>query len=942
VIAVEVARDAIRVSSAGAALPFGGGARAPGLKIRTASAESLFRGMAYLSQSDDAYRPRRLAELLACAIAMVCALALVAGPAVAAPGSPGVPQAPQLVYAEDFENGVGSTPILLTSYTGASGETYSADPQWLTACNGAILRFSSPNSDQAASGCAAASSYGGVRQLAYALGVQGGMATPASNHAVTAYTESPNPGVDRIQFETESTIPLATSGRFFTFSVDAAAFNCHAPHPLFKFYLVDGATQIPTFTTPINPCTDPGAQLVSAPAVGSVGAANARVGTYAGNRALLFNGPELGIRMRNGQGTASGNDAAFDRIRVLDVTPQLDKSFSPATVDVGQSATLTFTITNTTELAEKDGWSFTDNLPAGLVVTDPAASTTCSGGQVTAPAGGGSIAVSGNLDAGQASCTVTVHVTSAAAGTYANCPTNVSAIGIHAPACASVTFNAADLSIVKRARSAKVVPGTDETFELVVTNAGPSTARNVEVSDQLPGELSFVSASPECGEAAGTVTCTVASLDSGASQTFRVTGRIASSLDHCLQNTARVTADTPDPYAPNNETTVCAPIEGRTDLSISKTASDTELPVGGGQVTFTLVVRNDGPSDASGVKVTDPMAQGLTLVGADASQGVCSTTGNRLSCDLGRLRAGGSAQVLITATTWATAGAITNTATVSANQAEPDRSNNTDSAAVSVPPSPEPPAGPFDLRVTKTANDKRVSVGQPVRYRIVVANRGPAAAPDVELTDTLNAPVSVDSVKATAGSCSKRIPLRCSLGTIAPGGKVTITVVAKHKRAGCRQRNAVSATGAGADADPANNLDTVDVCATKVTLRLSKLADSATVTAGGLISYTIRITNPTKGVARNARTCDRLPAGLVYMRSTTKAKLRGGAWCWRARTIAPGASRTYRITVRALRGASGSKVNRATVSGNGQVKAARAKRAVQVRPTGAAGGGVTG
>jgi uncharacterized repeat protein (TIGR01451 family) len=877
------------------------------------------------------------------AIVVAWALAsLVAGPAAAAPGSPGVPQAPGVVYAEDFENGVGATPILLTGYTGASGETYSADPQWLTACNGAIVEGASPNGGQAASGCASAGSYGSVRQLAYALGAHRGWANPMLNHAVTAYTESPNPGVDRIQFQTASTIPLVTSGRFVTFSVDASEANCHANHALFKFYLLDGTTQIPTFTTPIDPCTAPGGALINVPAIGSAGATSFRTGTYAGNSAVLFTGSQLGIRMRNGQGSATGNDAAFDNIRVLDVTPQLDKSFSPGSADVGQPAALTFTITNTSELAAKNGWSFTDSLPAGLVVTGPAASTTCSGGLVTAPAGGGSIAVTGNLDAGQASCTVTVNVTSGAAGTYTNCPANVSAVGVDAPACASVTFNAADLSIVKRALSPKVVPGTEETFELLVTNDGPSTAHNVVVSDQLPGELSFVSASPGCGEAGGTVTCTVASLDSGASQTFQVTGRVASSLDDCLENTARVTADTPDPYAPNNESTICAPFEGRTDLSISKTASDAALPLGGGQVVYTLVVRNDGPSDATGVTVTDPMAQGLTLVAADASQGACSTTNNRLSCNLGRLREGGSAQVLVTANTWGTGGSITNTATVSADQAEPDPSDNTDSATVSVPPSPEPPAEPFDLTVTKTVNDKRVSVGQPVTYRVVVANRGPAAAPEVKLTDTLNAPVGVDSVKATAGSCSKRIPLRCSLGTIAAGAKVTITVVVKHKRAGCRQRNAASATGAGVDADPANNLDTVDVCATKVKLRLAKLADSAAVTAGGLVSYTIRITNPTKGTARNVRTCDHLPAGLVYVSSKSKAKLRGGAWCWPARSVGPEKSRRYRITVRALRGASGSKVNRATVSGNGQVKAARAKRAVQVRPTGAAGGGVTG
>jgi uncharacterized repeat protein (TIGR01451 family) len=877
------------------------------------------------------------------AIVVAWALAaLVAGPAAAAPGSPGVPQAAQVVYAEDFENAVGATPVLLTGYTGASGETYSADPQWLTACNGAIVEGAAPNGDQAASGCASASSYGSVRQLAYALGAHRGSANPMLNHAVTAYTESPNPGVDRIQFQTASTIPLVTSGRFVTFSVDASEANCHANHALFKFYLLDGATQIPTFTTPIDPCTAPGGTLINAPAIGSAGATSFRTGTYAGNSAVLFTGSQLGIRMRNGQGSATGNDAAFDNIRVLDVTPQLDKSFSQPAVDVGQTATLTLTITNTSELAAKNGWSFTDNLPAGLVVTSPGAATTCSGGQVTAPAGGGSIAMTGNLNAGQASCTVTVNVTSGAAGTYTNCPANLTTLGVDAPACASVTFDAADLSIVKRALSSRVVPGTDETFELVVRNNGPSTARNVVVSDELAGELSFASASPECAEAAGTVTCTVGSLDPGASQTFRVTGRVESSLDHCLSNTASITADTPDPYTPNNESTICAPFEGKADLSISKAPSGTALPVGGGQVMYTLVVRNDGPSDATGVTVTDPMAQGLTLVAADASQGACTTSGNRLSCNLGTLVESGSAQVLVTANTWGMAGAITNTARVSAEHGETDPSNNSDSATVSVPPSPTPPAAPFDLTVTKAARDRRVSVGQPVSYKIVVANRGPGAAPDVRVTDTLNAPVNVVSVKPTAGSCSKRIPVRCSLGTIAAGAKVTITVVAKHNESRCAQRNAASATGAGTDAKPADNLDTVRVCATRINLRLSKVADRSAVAAGGLISYTIRVTNPSKGTARDVQTCDRLPAGLVYVASKAKAKLRGGRYCWTAKMLGPGASRRYRIIVRTLRGASGKIVNRATTGGSRQARAADAKRKLRVLPVQGRGGGVTG
>jgi uncharacterized repeat protein (TIGR01451 family) len=183
--------------------------------------------------------------------------------------------------------------------------------------------------------------------------------------------------------------------------------------------------------------------------------------------------------------------------------------------------------------------------------------------------------------------------------------------------------------------------------------------------------------------------------------------------------------------------------------------------------------------------------------------------------------------------------------------------------------------------------------------------------------------------------------MRCALGTIPASGKATITVVVEPRRPGCRQRNAASATGDGTDTNPANNLDTVDVCAWRVALRLSKVADSSRVRAGGLMGYTIRVSNPTRATARNVKTCDRLPSGLVYVTSRSKARLSGGAYCWTARSLAAGASRRYRITVRVLRGASGSRVNRATVNGL-EARLRRARAAIRVLPARAQGGGVTG
>jgi uncharacterized repeat protein (TIGR01451 family) len=332
------------------------------------------------------------------------------------------------------------------------------------------------------------------------------------------------------------------------------------------------------------------------------------------------------------------------------------------------------------------------------------------------------------------------------------------------------------------------------------------------------------------------------------------------------------------------------------------------------------------------------MAQGLTLVSAKPSQGSCSTAGGQVSCDLGALKADGSAQVLVTAQVGSALGNIQNTACVNGDNQDPDSKNNCDTTTITVVPGPDPR---FDLETRKTANDTSVYVGEPIKYTITVTNKGPQDAPSADITDTLNSSASVVSVKPSQGKCDKSIPMTCQLGTIKAGGKVTITVTVKLRDNGCKQRNAASATGDGTDTNPANNVARVDACAKAVPLRLSKVADSSSMRAGSLISYTIRVSNPTGGEAQDVDVCDKLPSGLVYVSSKSRAKYSKGQYCWNIDTLAAHKSRSYRITVRALGSASGDKVNRATASGAG-AKTAHAKDPVRVLGVRASGGGVTG
>lgn len=471
--------------------------------------------------------------------------------ALPAAGTPGVPQPPAVVFSEDFNNNDGPAPLLLTKYTGASGETYTADPAYLTHCNGVIVEANSPDSGQAASGCPDKVSYDAVRSLSYALGLLEGLASPKDNHTVTAYTQGANPGPNKVQFQTVHDIPLVAKDRFLTFAVNAAEENCFANHSLFEFYLTSGTSRFPTFTSPIDPCTDPRGVAISVPAFGTVPATTVQAGIFPSDGSVLFSGSAFGIQMVNAQGSGVGNDAAFDQIRVLDATPDLDKSFSPDTVPVGGVSTLTFTITNTTELAAKNGWSFTDTLPAGLLAASPAPVTDCPAGVVAAPAGSRTITARGNLSAGMASCTVRVSVTSNTADTYTNRPADVQESGLNPPGPATVTFiPAVDLHVTKTASPDPYVAGDPLSYTVTVDNTGPSDAVGAHVGDPLPAALAghgftwtcTATAGSSCAAAgSGDISDTVTVL-AGGELTYTITGTVPPGARGTLVNTATVTS----------------------------------------------------------------------------------------------------------------------------------------------------------------------------------------------------------------------------------------------------------------------------------------------------------------------------------------------------------------------------------------------------------------
>ena len=268
------------------------------------------------------------------------------------------------------------------------------------------------------------------------------------------------------------------------------------------------------------------------------------------------------------------------------------------------------------------------------------------------------------------------------------------------------------------------------------------------------------------------------------------------------------------PLAPElpcvTETPIVRPPAPGADLALTKTASSaTAHP--GGQVSFVLAVRNQGPREATGVTVQDPIPSGLFVQSAQPSQGTCTLTVEQLVCRLGSLVSGGQALVSVTYTVAADAsGTLVNEASVFGDQPDPDPSNNIARSAITVTPLPVAPPDPgpqpiANLVVTKHVNHSTALVGQRLTYTIKVTNAGPNAAHDVQVFDASKRPLKVLSIHPEQGSCTTGRPIHCRLGTLASHAHTTITIKAIAQTAGVQVNAAVATSGSW---DPAvkNNL----------------------------------------------------------------------------------------------------------------------------------------
>ncbi|MER7129829.1 DUF11 domain-containing protein [Streptosporangium saharense] len=220
---------------------------------------------------------------------------------------------------------------------------------------------------------------------------------------------------------------------------------------------------------------------------------------------------------------------------------------------------------------------------------------------------------------------------------------------------------------------ATVVAGQNGIYTLSVTNNGPAVATNVVVTDTLDSRLEVVTPLPAgCTAVGQVVTCTLASLGVGATQNWDITVRVRPNVPTgtVIPNVSSVDSDTSTPEDSNNAN---INVETSSDLAIGKTAGTLNA---GGSGTYTITVTNNGPSDDTGVVVTDTLPTGLTFVSSVPAG--CTAVGQVVTCPVGALAAGASTNIVLNvAVSAGTAGTVNNTATVTGVNPDPDPNNNT-------------------------------------------------------------------------------------------------------------------------------------------------------------------------------------------------------------------------------------------------------------------------
>jgi len=426
-------------------------------------------------------------------------------------------------------------------------------------------------------------------------------------------------------------------------------------------------------------------------------------------------------------------------------------------------------------------------------------------------------------------------------------------------ASADIAVICADVHVLKTADTGTISASETAAFTITVSNAGPGTAKNVTLTDNLPAGVTWSEDSASCTIAAGVLSCNFGDLASGASAVVHVSGKTSNANCAGLDNTA-VVAALNEKAADQTDNESSASIDVNCpDIGVTKVA-DVGTISAGDTAAFTVEITNHGPGTAFDVHVADTLPAGVTWT-LDPTVTGCAIVGTALTCDFTSLAESAVVTLHIKGETKAAnCGNLHNAVVVSAsNEVPDDQFPNAASADITV-------LCPT-IVITKTADNATVSAGDGIGFVIEVTNTGAGSAFNVAVADTLPTNPglgwSIDVAHSSPGWSINAGVLSFGPATLAGGASTHVHIVSGTTAATCGNvPNLASVTytgGQGSD-DSAVEVDCPDIT-------VVKSPDGGTVNAGQNAVFTIVVSNSSAegtGTAHNVTLTDPLPAGYVW------------------------------------------------------------------------------
>jgi uncharacterized repeat protein (TIGR01451 family) len=417
----------------------------------------------------------------------------------------------------------------------------------------------------------------------------------------------------------------------------------------------------------------------------------------------------------------------------------------------------------------------------------------------------------------------------------------------------------------KPTESGKLLPGGQITYTLAVSDKGSEPVTGVTLTDTLPSNATFVSAS-----GTGGFTCTQAASPPGTLQCVNGTVTTSSSdfitITVAAPNASGVTVG-PDQAVvnPNHEIPESTYTNNSTSTSSVKVASNINLTIkqeGPGSVSqnqtteYKLTVKNEDPlggpgSTAMGVQVHDPLPDGLIVenIKSEPNTFACQVSENPVNvidCNGNELKSGETVTIVISAFVTATdSTTFANEACVNPNRTVVESTYADNCSTV------ETAANTPDLSINESAATSPISPGQNQVYSLSVANTGSAAiaAGKATVTDKLPPGLKFEQASGTNGfTCSHSgQEVTCSNSNpFNEGGTATIKVTAEVTTSAKGPfTNEVSVEGEGVapDKDDSATVST-NLNGTGIDLVAESLkANPDPVNQGAILTYTGVVSN---------------------------------------------------------------------------------------------------